>query len=191
MAKVDQLLHKALIGKLDSTEKSYLAKLAENPGNENLFIILSALGEAQALEYKPLMEKNLTRTEDNAIPALALQILCLHWNLTINYLDVVKKFIRGMDWDYDGHVKLNAIQVARGFFGNDNMDVELVELLLDVFEDPFEGNAIREDAYDALATMAGKTRDELPNVWEDMDFDHDADEAILNLARNIVQGKTN
>ncbi len=191
MSKVDKLLDKAIVSLLNSDEKIYLAKLAKNPGNESLVKILLALGEAEAVEYRPLVENFLTYTKDTSVPAIALQVLSLYWGFSADYLDITKNFIRGMEWDYDNHVKLYAIQVARGFFDNNNMDSELVSLLLDIFDDHHESNVIRKAAYRSLATMVGKKREELPSVFEDMDYELDVDKAVLKIAKSIVHGKLN
>jgi len=188
---VEKLLEKAIVGTLDSTEKSFLAKKSENPNEGELYKILHALGEAQAIEYRPLVESFLTFTSDNAIPAIALQVLGLYWGFSEDYLSVTKRFIRGMYWDYDDDAKLSAIHVARGYLGNNNMDVELVEILLELIEDPFEEDGIRKSAYITIATMVGKSRDELPGIFEKFDFDRDVDNDVIKLARNILRKKTN
>lgn len=57
---VDQILKKAFRGPLNTEENSFLAKASKNPRKGELYKILIVFGEAQAVEYKSLVEEFLT-----------------------------------------------------------------------------------------------------------------------------------
>ena len=83
----------------------------------------------------------------------ALETLCQDWGLHDRYVAELRAFVAGVDWD-DGQARLTAIACA-GEYLERRFDRVLLELLLDIFEDPTARDVVRHEAYVALAVAAG------------------------------------
>lgn len=182
------ILKKAGETPLTEREKEFLAMLAENEDQQRLGEILIALGQSNAVNHKGVVEKCLNYTKDNSVPAYALRVLCMNWGLSAHYLDVIKNFIRGSCWDEDGEAKLTAIMAA-GYYLSINIDVELVGLLIDVCTDESEDTLYQSWAYEALAIMAGKADNEMPDVFQEFSAGDHVGGSVLEFAKNIRNKK--
>jgi len=122
------------------------------------------------------------------LTALALQILCLFWGLSDDYIAEVKKFIVGSEWDDNDDVRLQCIGIA-GEYLKSKEDNELLIRLINIYEDTSDFESVRGSAYFALARAQGKNWDELPPTTRILDFDKDIDKDIIDSVRKRAFGK--
>jgi hypothetical protein len=95
--------------------------------------------------------------QDPSISSIALKTLCTYWELTKDYVIVIKQFIKGVDWDEDDEVALTAISIAGEFLrDSEKKDKELLQSLLNILNKEDESNVNVESAYMALARAVGE-----------------------------------
>jgi len=187
MRNLSTILKKAKFGELTDEEFAYVVqKIKESrPGcDEDLCSLLNVLGSAGAVHRKyqlrKLVEGFLYYPTFPMVSGAALDVLCNDWDYAQDYLGLLKSFIKGVEWDPDGDVRIIAISSA-GEFLRHNSEKELLQLLVDILEkesdaenDLYPGCAREEEtlekecAYEALARSAGQEwkdllRDEKPN----------------------------
>lgn len=130
------------------------------------------MGRISVEQYKELIDKYLYYPGNPWICREALNTLCTYWKLTADYLDAIKMYIRGAKWDDTDEVRMIAISIA-GEYLRKAFDKELLQLLLDVFENLGKINSITETsvsaraliqscAYDAISRAMGKNHNEIP-----------------------------
>lgn len=181
-----------------------IKEIKQGADDENLSTLIYILGRAGLTkyreEYRELVEPFLYYPADPDVSKEALHTLCMFWSLTSNYLNELKQFIKGVEWD-DDDIRLFAISFA-GEFLNEAFDKDLLQLLIDIFEDfeRIKDFSISEEkavfikgcAYDALARAVGKEHWEIPDseqieTWiENKQFDR-LDLTILQKAHQLVQ----
>lgn len=166
----DKLLEKAKDGKISKQEVDWVAQqIHEKYNDDSLYTLIYILGKAEAKQYKSLVEKFLYYPSDPMISKIALQTLCNFWDFTEEYLDDVKSFVRGVDWDEDEDVRMIAISAA-GQFLKTSFDKELLQLLINVFENNHQDESIKDSkdnliqgcAYEAILRAMGKNYNEIP-----------------------------
>jgi len=185
MRNLDLLLEKA---KWDKLSKDELAEVVQRikqyneEDSEDLYTLLHTLGRSGAWEYRSLVEPFLSYTADPMIPRIALKTLCDYWNLTSSYLDILKEFITGVEWDEDAVVRVVAISISGEYIRTTN-DKSLLRLLLDIFENEKEEIEMRSFAYEAIARGIGVNYDQLPPVTVLATFSKDViDQAVVDEA---------
>lgn len=166
-----ELLEIAKWGKLAPDEIDYVAQqLLES--NDDLYDLIYILGRAEAVQYRNLIEPFLDHPEDPMISKIALKSLCTYWDLTGEYLDELKMFINGVDWDDFDDVRLSAIGIA-GEYLRSTSNPELLHILINLFENlgtsTLLKNAenpelVRSCAYYAIARAMGKEYNQIPNT---------------------------
>ena len=205
MKSMSELSYEAKWGELTSEEVAYIDQKIKNfgPDDEELVVsLLYIIGFTLAKRHRGFVEKFLDYRKDPWVSREALHTLCSCWSLTEEYLDVIKMFIRGVDWDLGDDVRIFAIDVAGEFLRKKN-NCELLQLLLQIFEgvgplEPiyeicdYKNNFMRSCAYQALARAMGKDFDEISDVLvieefitkEQFDF---LDLDVIRKAHQIVQ----
>lgn len=178
MRNLDDLLDEAKTGTLTEEELSYIAgKIKKhNPDcddDDDLYTLIYALGIADCIDtpdniyaqprgtkYRKLVEDFLYYPNDPSIASIALKTLCDYWGYTKDYLNEIKKFIKGVDWDKDGDVTLTAISIAGEYLRTaEKKDKELFQLLINIWEKYSKkdmADVMAESAYEALARAAGQ-----------------------------------
>lgn len=132
---LDNLLEKAKWDKISEDELNYVVDLIEKRDEENLYIALFIIGRAWARQYRKLVESFLDYKEDTMVARMALNIFCNYWDFMPEYMDWVKKFLKGVEWDKeDDDVRLIAISSAGRYLETEE-EPELLALLLKIFED--------------------------------------------------------
>ena len=182
MHDLKALLDKAKWERLDSEELEFVVSRIEFPDGYDLYTLLHILGRGGSRDHRYIVEKFLEYKADPLIAALSLRILCTFWGLTRDYLDWVKRYVDGEDWDRDDEVKLQCLSIAGEYLRTDE-DRSLLASLLDTYEDNSEFNAIRGAAYFALARAAGKRWEQLPPAGRLLDFEKDIDRKVVSEAR--------
>jgi hypothetical protein len=199
MRSLEDLLQEARHGRLTDVELEYISNRIKyfDPDKEDddtlfrLLLIIEEIGmishpgqiyfEHRSSKIRNLIEPYLEYPRDDYISAMALSILC-DWGFTEDYLDVIKKFIQGVEWD-DGDCAFCAMGEAGGYLNKkteeeiEEKDIELAQLLKSVIDDPTRDEVDRDAAYKALARASGLSWDEIldfPNLKEEdlkEDFD--------------------
>jgi hypothetical protein len=165
MRNLDELLEEAKWGKLTDKELAYVVQeiKATTPDDDaDLYTLIHILGKADATEHKQLLEGFLDYPSDPMISSIALAALCNYWGYANEYLDQIKMFIKGAEWDPDNDVRLIAISCA-GQYLKEASDKELLQQLLALYENAEEDELCREAAYEAIALAMGQTWDEILN----------------------------
>lgn len=132
----------------------------------NLYTIIHILGRAKAIRYKVLIEPFLYYPDEPMVAKITLQTLCTYWDLTRDYLDQVKMFLRGVAWDNHNDVLVIAISIA-GEYLRSTKDAELCQCLVYIFENSAEH--LKSFAYYALARASGKHYNQIPNTEDILD----------------------
>lgn len=163
MRNLAALLDEAKWGKLTNEEIAYVVQKLESckPGDDdNLYTLIHILGKAHAKQYKRKIESFLYYPSYSMITKIALQTLCCFWGYYQEYLTEIKKFMRGVEWDDEEQIRIIAISSA-GQSLSLSYDHELLQLLIQIFENEKEEESIREMAYFALATAMGQSSREI------------------------------
>jgi len=206
MKTIKELCYHAKEGKLTAEEIIYVAQRLKNYEinyEDRIPELIYILGHAKADVYKDLVEKFIYYRDDFFICKQALKTLCIRWALTEEYLDAVKMYVRGADWDDIDEIRLAALYIAGEYLRKKKFDRELLHLLLQVFEDLGDSSYINESrdyargivkscAYHAIARAMGKDHEEiLPDYvveelieTEQLDF---LDQEMLQKARLLAQ----
>lgn len=175
MRTVKELCYEAKWGKLTPEEITYVAQRLKNyeiDDEVTVSKLIYILGNVGAIEYRELVEKFLYHRADLYACQQALRILCTCWGLTEDYLEAVKLYIRGAEWDDTDDVRLSAMYIAADYLREKKFDRELLYLLLQVFEDLGNSNDIHESrddaralvkswAYEVIARAMGKDYEEI------------------------------
>ena len=101
---------------------------------------------------------------------LALEILCLYWGETQNYVEYLRRFIKGVSWDSESNVRQVAILLA-GNHLRSNSDPRLLRSIIDIAQNATENTVIRGDAYLSLGRAMGKDWKELPSAAKAFDME--------------------
>lgn len=195
MRSIDELCKEAKWGQLTAEEVAFVVKRMKDCKLEDkneLISLLYILGHASLEEYRYWVEKFVDYPSSTLISQQALKTLCICWILTEDYLEVIKRYIRGVDWDESDEVRLTAMNIA-GEFLRKKFDPELLELLLLVFEKLGETERLYESsesardflkgcAYVAIMRAMGKNHDEIPDSEEIEEAIAGGQLAFLNLA---------
>lgn len=147
---------------------------------------LLLIGRANAKQYLNLVKKCLFNTNDPMLSRLALQVLCRYWGMFNEFMDEVKFFILKADWDEDDDVRLMAIDCA-GSHLSTHKNIELIKILLDIFNAEDERQIVREAAYCALALAAGEKIQNLPANSRHFDLVRDINPSVINWAHDVLR----
>lgn len=202
MRSLEDLREEAKHGTLTDVELEYVANRIKyfDPDKEDdgtlcdLFTIIEYADyqdvidgirkKPRAIKYRHLIEPYLEYPRFDYVSATALGILCQStWGFTEDYLDVIKKFIRGVEWD-DADCAICAMSVAGEYLNQkkdaelEEKDIELAQLLKFIMDDPTRDEVDRDAAYEALARASGVPWDELlifpdQEKLEDLDINPD------------------
>lgn len=173
------LAQEAKWGKLTPEEIAYVEhriqdKQADQDKDLDTWIFI--VGRLGLIRHRPLIEKLLYFQTQPWVCIEALKTLCTYWDYTQDYLKEIKMFIRGVDWDPHDDIRLWALSIA-GHFLKENLDSELLQLLIDVFENlgnleslheqsPYKREFIRSCAFSELAFAMGIDFEEIPDTDE-------------------------
>ena len=175
---MDDLIYEATYGELTKDEIFYVVQRIKDTTPEDdkdLSTLIFILARAGTAEYKPLIEKYLYYPKNPRVSRETLKALCSYWNLTPNYLNEIKQFIKGVTWDDCDDVRIVALSIS-GEFLRTSFDKDLLQLLIHFFEnlgyaedlletDEGDGREIlKGGAYEALLRAIGKEWDEIPDV---------------------------
>lgn len=180
------LLEEAKFGTLSDEEFSYLVerlKKYESETDSDIYSLIYAIGKAdlnqeppcsnpRGLQHRKLIEGFLYYPKDPMVSSRALAVLCRFWELTGDYLEIIRDFLVGINWDEGEEVQLTAISVAGEYLHDyqvrGEIEIEMIQLIAAIAEDETKNEGIREMAYQALARASGAS-------WEEI-YAHPTDE---------------
>lgn len=105
-------------------------------------------------EYWELVEKFLVYPRSPYISWTALNILCSDWDLLSKYIDRVKSFLKGENWDENGEVRIQAMGLVGRYF-KETQDKESLESLFRIFENKQEEIFERQVALESIGSAFG------------------------------------
>ncbi len=154
MMNLDELVDRAKQGQVRKQEITEVAALLRTTEDEEqAYGLLYVLGRSSATEYEELVASFL-RSGDPELAKLALQTLCTFWGLTESYVDEVRTFLDGVEWDLLGEIRLIAISAA-GDYLRTHTDTAMFARLLELAYPDNTDEVERRVALEALATALG------------------------------------
>lgn len=183
MRSLDSLLDEAKWGTLTDDEIHYVVEKikssqVEDGDDEDLYTLIHILGRADCVvapkniyspargtKYRTLVESFLYYPSNTCITEIALKTLCTYWGYTADYLEEIKSFIKGVEWDEDRDISLIATSTAGEYLrDSDKKNQELLKLLIDTWEQNSKTDLTSvetEVVYSALARASGQE-------WKDL-----------------------
>jgi len=122
----------------------------------DISLSIQSLGLANAIQHRELIASFLNYQGESFVAASAIGVLFEDFGLTSEYLDVVKKAIKGSDWDDFCDFQSKGITCA-GRYLNDKFDRDLLKLLVERFEDIDEHSFIRAEVLESIALAMGRS----------------------------------
>ncbi len=132
---------------------SVITELQDPNTEESRSRLMQVLGYATGPDYALVLEPFLNSRE-TWLAAKALEVLCLDWDLTAQYMKYIEQFMQGVSWDTYGDCRYTAIGAA-GAHLEKHSSPKLLRKLLDTVDDDTQGNDMRHSAYTALRNAMG------------------------------------
>jgi hypothetical protein len=154
IVNLPELMKRAYRESITDAELAEVARMVANGGHWDPHTLMRILGRAGSAKYREIVEPYLRDVGDAQLSALAVQVLCSSWDLARDYREELLSFLRGVDWDDEGYVKLQTISSV-GEYLRKNSDDELLRMIYDIFSDARERPLIRAAAYNALCRSEG------------------------------------
>nr|WP_157555003.1 hypothetical protein [Herbidospora sakaeratensis] len=153
MDGIDELVARAKDGALNDEELEAVARRLEArpPQSYKLLYVLARSG------YRPgedLIASFLESPEDPMLARLALQTLCDQWGLAHKYMERLKDFLQGVEWDIFDEVKQVACSAA-GYVLATESKCDLLTLLINIAVGD-SSDLTRICAVEALASALGR-----------------------------------
>ena len=154
------------------------SSLGDNVSFDDAYSLILVLGRAKAVQYRSLIERYLN-CDDAFTVSLALEVLCLEWQGAEDYFERLIQFALGVSWDSEDDVRQGAIKIIgehlRGVIekkqpGLRDFDRRMLELLIATMKDQSIDPSTRQSAYFALCRTAGKSWEEIPSEFHQLDF---------------------
>lgn len=177
MIDYSEILDKA--GKEPLTKQEIQALVDEiersTPGDdENLTTCIRALCFSGSKKYKKLIERFLYYPSFPMVSVCAFDCLHDYWCYRSEYMDELKEFLKGVDWDQDSSLKDMAISLS-GEYLSYAKEKELFQLLTNLYDSPNIDDNERRFVYVAIARAMGF-------AWEDI-LPYPARDDVFDRAR--------
>ena len=197
---------------LTQSEKKEIVELLESFHNagqtrglslDEAYSFLLVIGRSHVYEYRPLIEKFLD-CRDPLTVALVLEILCLEWRETAQYLERILHFALGAVWDDEDDVRHTALKILGEYlfsvYGDNKQhekfsvsgekEKQVLELLLSIFSDNEAETWTRHVAYRALCRAYGKDWEQIPSECQQLDFRPESREIDWKMIEQIKTAST-
>ena len=187
-----------LVGELLAAPENRL--LGRHLSQDDIYSLVLVVGRAKVTKFRHLIAAFLDR-DDPLTVSLVLEVLCLEWKETAEYLERVISFALGVQWDIEGDVRQTAIKVIGEFLKSvipaagkasgvslAPANQHVLSLLIHLFDDD-EDDWIRFAAYRALLRAGGLPEDDLPSEGLLPDLSPgspDLNQAILSRLRELA-----
>jgi hypothetical protein len=163
MRSLDDLLDEAKWGELSDKEITYLVQIIKDskPGEDRyLYQAIHALGLGGAKQYRKLIEGFLYYPSNPMVSGIALKALCIYWNFIHDYLDELKQFVKGVEWDVElEDTRIIALAISGEFLRRKSCP-DLLRVLVSVLEGNDIDEIIMDSVYSALARAVGQEWDD-------------------------------
>jgi hypothetical protein len=146
--------------------------------NEDLYVLVQILGRAGSPKYREAVEPYLHDVGNPQLSALAVKVLCWSWGLARDYRGELLSFLRGVDWDVEDYVRLEAIS-AVGEYLRENSDNELLQIVYNTFSDQRERPLIRGAAYRSLCRSERLEWKDIVPAPKKVDSSTEVDRSVL------------
>ena len=173
-----------------------LESASEETGLDDSYTCLLIVGRAGLTEQRRLVERYL-ETKDPLTVSLALEILCLQWQTTEDYLERALDFALGVSWDTDDDVRGMSLRVLGEYLRSSwsgavprscsDKQLKVLGLVLSVFDDDSLDPLVRQAAYNALCRAGGKEWEELPSECVLLDLSAGSADVDWTLMNNLRQ----
>lgn len=155
--------------------------------NELYTLLLIVGRDPNGIQYRSLVEKFLDYPKEPMLSRLALKTVCNYWGLTKNYLGTVKSFVKGVSWDDSEDIRLVAISTS-GEYLRETIDKELLQQILEVYENLHESPLVRSSAFEALLRTIGMDWNEIPSVGDLFEHLEDYESPLLiEKVKKLIQ----
>lgn len=174
----DEMIRRIRHGQyLSAEELAHVKRELADPDSPNRSTALEIVGASMDTSAAELVESLLVCPQDPWLSRSALQVLCLYWGRTGDYLTYLEEYIGGVAWDVDNEVKHMAMSLAGGYL-REHRHRGLLKLLVDRAEQgPVEADEVVPSdltwqiAVEDLAKALGYDREDLPVISEGFDPD--------------------
>ncbi len=146
-------------------------KLIRGFSIDDIYSYILVIGRAKFYDLGHVLERFLA-SEDALTVALVLEILCIDWARTDDYLERVLSFALGTPWDVDEDVRQTAIKILGNYLHAKMAPKKrktapkhtkhVLSLLYSIFQDEEAEHWTRQTAYFALCRASGKSLADLP-----------------------------
>ena len=166
----------------------YEDKPRENNVND-LYAYLVLIKVSDLKQHHKLVS-NFLREKDALIVSLVIEILCLNWELTEEYLPHIISVAVGLAWDLDSDAREQALKVLGEHLNQKKeKDAKILELLFSILEDQENDLFLRKTAYNSISRAMGVEWEDLPADCKLIDFDK-KDQAVnyelLKKAKSLI-----
>lgn len=183
------LLERAVAsGACDADVARLAHALDETSSAQDIYDALHTIGHAGAKHCRGLVEHYLECEANPMLARISLQVLCQFWGDGQRYASQLLRFMAGVSWDSEGHVRLMAISCAGEMLRRAN-ELTLLRMLLDIYENEGERALLREAAYTALARTAGCPWSALALPGAHLDLVHGIDQNVLDAVREHLSAR--
>lgn len=139
----------------DAEIDSAAALLASGHKSLDLYGLLYVIARTNARRHEGLVARCLENRDEPMVARLALQTLCTFWGVTSQYLDDLRRFLVGVEWDAFGDLRQVAITAA-GEYLAEGKDCSLLSELLNLSRPENDEALERRIATEALARAIGQ-----------------------------------
>ena len=190
---IDELRAKAKAGSITPAEISQVIDAVKGAEGDDRYSLLYIIGRSFATQHEELVAGYLDYRKDPMLAKLALQILCNFWDKPSDYVDHLIKFLKGVDWDKNHDIRLQAISCVGEYLRQrkssrlNEPEHECLTLLVGIFDDEKQRHVLREAAYSALARAYGLGRKDIPRAsTRDLDLRAETNPKVLQWARAAI-----
>ena len=187
----DELLSKlAKDEKLSGEEIAKVIETLENWGLglrdvslDDLFNYIVVFRKADLRDHHSVLAKFLN-VKDALTVSLVLEVLCLDWEMSAEYLGHVVSIAVGLAWDLEGDAREQALKILGEYLRSHKMpeiynkeltlrknELEILNLLFSILDDQTNDVFLRKSAYLAIARGVGVEWEDLPGECVLLDFD--------------------
>ena len=178
---------------VDVLSNWYEEKPRENNINE-LYAYLILIKKSKLKQHHKLVATFL-REKDALIVSLVIEILCLEWSYTEEYLPHIISIALGLSWDLDSDAREQAMKVLGEYQNQQSKkDSKILELLFNALEDKDNDMFLRKTAYNSISRAMEIEWESLPADCKLIDFDSkslakdhpEIDLEVLKKAKSLV-----
>lgn len=189
MMNLQELFKRAYWGKITDAELSEVVRMITAGQDEDLYMLIQILGRAGSPKYRKVIEPYLHDVGNPQLSALAVQVLCWSWDLASEYRGELVSFLHGVDWDAEGYVRLQTISTV-GEYLRENSDIELLQIIYNIFSNDEERPVIRSAAYFALCRSEKVEWKDIPPASRVVDFSREINSGVLEGVRRKLLRRT-